>query len=97
MLTVEHMGPPDTARRCRTCNRRIVWAATYTGRKLPFDPDPAPRALDYEHTGWIPGRFDIEGHLRTVFAPLPLHPHTKRRRASHVMLLHACDPAKAAA
>lgn len=101
MLTVRDMAPTDSgpaglARRCHNCQRRVVWATAYLGRKLAFDPDPIPRYLDYDHTGWIPGRFEVGGKLRTAFAPLPLHPHSKRRRASHVMILHTCPTSRAA-
>lgn len=98
MLTVRDMGPTDSgpaglARRCHTCQRPVVFATAYVGRKLAFEPDLILRCYDYDGTGWIPGPFEIDGKIRTVFAPLPLHPHSKRRRASHVMILHTCQAA----
>lgn len=92
MPTVEDMRRPAAlARQCPHCDQRIVWATAYLGAKLPFDPEPVPRKAD--PTGWVAGRFDIDGTLRTAYAPLPLHPLVRRRTATHVMRLHSCRDA----
>src|SRR5689334_761030 len=101
MLTVGDMSTTDSAtgilRRCLHCHTPVAWALTYLGRKLAFDPHPVPRKWDIDGTGWIPGRFPIDGKIRTAFAPLPIHPYDKRARVAHVMLLHHCPKAQAAA
>lgn len=101
MLTVRDMGTTDSGpaglrRACHKCAQPVMWATAYLGRKLAFDPEPIPRKYDYDKTGWLPGLFEIDGRLRTVYAPLVMHPAVKRNRAVSVIMLHRC-PDKAAA
>ena len=76
---------------CSFCGEPIDWKRTcYTGMKLPFDPQPVPRAMDPAGDGWAPGPWKVRGRLRTVLAPLRRYDAAKRLRVGHVVFPHRC-------
>ncbi len=78
--------------RCGYCPVPVRWLDTYMqGHSLCFDARPRPAIDTYRTDGWIPGRFMIDGNLRTVYAPWPRHHSNHRRRAKQVYLLHQCS------
>lgn len=76
---------------CAFCGRPVDWKRTcFTGLKLPFEPEPVPRALDYTGEGWAPGQWPVRGRTRTVLAPLRKYDAEKRLRVAHVVFVHQC-------
>jgi hypothetical protein len=78
--------------RCGYCPKRVVfYSSVYGGHALCFDVDLMPVRADRERTGWLPGQFLVDGEVRTVHAPWPMHGYITRRRAGVVHQLHICS------
>lgn len=77
---------------CGYCPRKVVFAPTLIGgHALCFDAEPVPVSYDRDHSGWIPGRFAIDGVRMPVYAPWAKHPYAWRRRWRTVLHLHDCS------
>ena len=78
------MSAPTT---CRSCDAPIVWALTFTGKRMPVDAEP-PDAGDGNVVLTEPNRAAGELHPRaTVLGPLELEALEPAQRA-HLRTSH---------